>query len=274
MQKSSKKPGAMSSTKNSTTNFPSNTSLCFPQCGNYQRILQPLPLEVRERPTTLPLLCATHLSPIQVTCQCCNPVCGIFPGKSDEQVRRWSNQSPTEIRLCQTAAPPTLPITIQGHFQVNHHCTSSVNLGYNTPSVGASFLAFFHIYCYTAKPFDLDMLSISDHISKFTSQQQEFFFVLKASAGCCLSVFNSFQFRGYVAKPNLLPQEKYTQTPKSHFHPFRPRQYSLHQGVAEARYTSGITKQRRYANMPTGFHRWSAMLRSGLHCRFAGAGRE
>lgn len=89
-----------------------------------------------------------------------------------------------------------------------------------------------------------------------------------------LSVLNSLQFRDYLAKPNLLPPGKNTQTLKSRFHPFRTWQYSRHEGAAEARYTNGITKQRKYANMPRGFRRWSVRLRSGRRCRCAGAGRE
>lgn len=149
MHKSSKKLGATSLTKNPTTN-----RFAFPRCGNYQCILQPLPLKVTARPTILQLLGATYLSPIQVTCQCCNPLCGIFPGKLDEQVRHWSNWTPTDIQLCQMAAPPTLPITIHGHFQVNNHRISHVNPKYNKLGVGAPFLAF--SYFYTAKPFHLD----------------------------------------------------------------------------------------------------------------------
>ena len=111
VQKSRKKLGALSSTENTTFNqsaFPLNPSLRFPRCGNYQCILQLLPLRVTERPTILQLLCATHCSPSQVTCQCRNPLRGIFPGKLDEQVRHWSNWTPTDAPPCQTCFPPYL----------------------------------------------------------------------------------------------------------------------------------------------------------------------
>lgn len=66
MHKSSKKLGAMSLTKNPTTN-----RFAFPRCGNYQCILQPPPLKVTTRPTILQLLGATpiphpsHMSVLQ-----------------------------------------------------------------------------------------------------------------------------------------------------------------------------------------------------------------
>lgn len=135
--------------RHSTANhfvFPFRTSLCFPWCGNYQCALQLLPLQVTEKPNILQLLCVTYLSPIQVTCPCCNPLCGNFPGKSEEQVRPWSNWTPTDTQLQQTPVPPKPPITNHGHRQVNNRHISSANLMYNKLGVEVFLLTFSHTF--------------------------------------------------------------------------------------------------------------------------------
>lgn len=127
--------------------------------------------------------------------------------------------------------------------------------------VGVSFLAFFLTF-----PRTLVFSSIVSQGALLHSNKN--CFCLKAIMRP--SVLSFFQFRDYLAKSSLLHQEK---QPK-HFHPFKKkRQCFLCEGVLEAGITSGLTKQRKCANTPTGSHHWSVMLRSGLHCRCAGAGR-
>lgn len=116
--------------------------------------------------------------------------------------------------------------------------------------VGVSFLAFFLTF-----PRTLVFSSIVSQGALLHSNKN--CFCLKAIMRP--SVLSFFQFRDYLAKSTLLHQEK---QPK-HFHPFKKkRQCFLCEGVLEAGITSGLTKQRKCANTPTGSHHWSVMLRS------------
>lgn len=149
-----------------------STHLCFPLCLSYQCISQLLPFSHR-RACHVAITSCNVLIPIQVTCQCCNPLCGSFPGKPDEQIRHWTNMpwTSTAKLLCHMAASLPLPITTHRHLQVNSCSASSANPMSTTLRPEAFFLAFFLTCFYT-----------------LLFPSADFFLILNTSSDCCLSV--------------------------------------------------------------------------------------